>query len=799
MKHTSFGLIAWLSTTRIHLPLAHVETHFRVTGEVAVVEMQQIFEQTARESLDVTYSFPLPGSAAVFRCEMIINGRVTRAVVMEEKEARRVVEEKKAAGHRTALVEMERDNLFTLQLGNATPGDTIVIRLAYFETLERLGTQLSLRIPFSPGVRYIPGKPLLRLNSGRGSADDTDQVPDASRITPPRITRAHPDAATLYVHGIFDADEVTTTSLTSPTHPAVVFPKGEQVEIELALAEEVPDRDLVLRWEEKTALEPQPRAWISVQGEEIHALLQLRAPQAADVSVAGEDHVQDIYFLLDRSGSMQGAKWQKCAEALHAFVRELGARDRVWITCFESSFQDFAERLMTRNELLADRGFQTLARLGTAGGTELLPALEHVLKINEVHGTTKSARLILITDGQVGNEPAVLALLKKPVHAKLPVHCFGIDDAVNDAFLKSLARQTGGRCALMTPNDDIPAAVRALAVSLRRPVLTDLWLEGEGSLPNKDGALADLHAGEVMLVPLLLRKGQVLHAAITARTPDGGAWLQTFDLQPTANSSDTSAPRLLWAQRHISHLLEQGRPSEAVQAAIAHNLTCKGASFVAWDEAEKVPVANREVYQPSLDSDTLELACAGSVNFFEGKVTDYMKSAALAPCSDDELVSEFSYNTLKPAPLYSKKRSSPAPFKRMIANAGMPPLDAAPAHPNDLLIEMSQKYESWEQIAASKTAYWALSFRHLLKSSGLSLEDATASVIILHAWMKDSSQRHLQLERLFAAMTLSKTPHTELGAFIRSHITAPHLDDLRRIFSWLGQSSPEASTQLSAP
>ena len=791
MKHTSFGLIAWLSTTRIHLPLAHVETHFRVTGEVAVVEMQQIFEQTARESLDVTYSFPLPGSAAVFRCEMIINGRVTRAVVMEEKEARRVVEEKKAAGHRTALVELERDNLFTLQLGNAAPGDTIVIRLAYFETLERLGTQLSLRIPFSPGVRYIPGKPLLRANSGRGSADDTDQVPDASRLTPPRITRAHPDAATLYVHGIFDAGEVTTTSLTSPTHSAVVFPKGAQVEIELALAEEAPDRDFVLRWEEKPALKPRPRVWVTAQGGEIHALLQLRAPQAADVSVAGEDHVQDIYFLLDRSGSMQGAKWQKCAEALQAFVRELGGRDRVWITCFESSFQDFAERLMTRDELLADSGFQTLARLGTAGGTELLPALEHVLKIREAHGAAKSSRLILITDGQVGNEPAVLTLMKKPVHAGLPVHCFGIDDAVNDAFLKSLSRQTGGRCALMTPKDDIPAAVRALAVSLRRPVLTDLRLEGEGSLPNEDGALADLHAGEVVLVPLLLDKEQALSATITARTPDGRAWRQSFDLQPTAESSDTSAPRLLWAQRHISHLLEQGRQSEAVQAAITHNLTCKGASFVAWDEAEKVTVANREVYQPSFDA----IPAAGGSG-----MSNLLRTQGFSSILKDASPEDHASLECLSAPRSLKKsalRSDLKPMRKHVPTGT--PTSTESLTSNGLLTEMSTRYETWEQIAASKTADWALSFRYLLKSSGLSLETATIAVIILHAWMKDSSQRHLQLERLFVAMTLSKTPHMELGAFISSQITAPHLDDLRRIFSWLGQSSPEASTQLSAP
>jgi Ca-activated chloride channel family protein len=793
MKHTSFGLIAWLSNTRIQLPLAHVETHFRVTGEVAVVEMQQIFEQTARESLDVTYSFPLPGSAAVFRCEMIINGRVTRAVVMEEKEARRVVEEKKAAGHRTALVEMQRDNLFTLQLGNAAPGDTIVIRLAYFETLERLATQLSLRIPFSPGVRYIPGKPLLRANRGRGSADDTDQVPDASRITPPRITRAHPDAATLYVHGVFDADEITLTSLTSPTHPAVVYPRGDKVEVELALAEEAPDRDFVLRWEEKTALEPQPHAWVSAQGENVHALLQLRAPQTADVSVANEDHVQDIYFLLDRSGSMQGEKWQKCAEALHIFVRELGRRDRVWITCFESTYQDFAERLMARDELLADRGFQLLENYGTGGGTELLPALEHVLQIRKTFSSSQAARIILITDGQVGNEPAILSLMKKPANAGLPVHCFGIDDAVNDAFLKSLARQTGGRCALMTPKDDIPAAVRALAVSLRRPVLTDLRLEGEGSLPNADDALPDLHAGEVLLVPLLLRKGQPLHATITARTPAGGAWRQTFDLQRAADSSDTSAPRLLWAQRHISHLLEQGRQSEAVHSAISHNLTCNGASFVAWDEAEKVPVASREVYQPSFDATAIGSGACMSPRFRIQGFSSIFKDAP--PAAHSAIIHD---SEAAPHPL--KKFALANVVKSVLEHRHTQPLICAePLLSSDLLTEMSLRYESWEQIAASETADWAHAVRHLIKSSGLSLEECTAAVIILHAWMKDSLQRHLQLERLLVAMMLSKTPHMDLGSFIRTQITAPHLDDLRRIFSWLGQSSPEASTQLSPP
>ena len=63
----------------------------------------------------------------------------------------------------------------------------------------------SLRIPFCPGVRYIPGQPLLRRLQGMGVEDDTDEVPDASRISPPRIDALHPDAAYLSIAGVIES------------------------------------------------------------------------------------------------------------------------------------------------------------------------------------------------------------------------------------------------------------------------------------------------------------------------------------------------------------------------------------------------------------------------------------------------------------------------------------------------------------------------------------------------------------------------------------------------------------------
>ncbi len=598
------GLLAWLEDTRVALPLKGVEATFSVRGDLAGVQLDQIYHQDRNQVLDVTYTFPLPQGAAVHRCELHVNGRVIAARVEEVEEARRIAGEKKAAGHRTALVETVRENLFELALGNLAPGDTVVVRLCWVMALDRLGGEWSLRIPFCPGIRYIPGKPLLRRNLGAGTSDDTDRVPDASRLSPPRMDALHPDAAYVSLEGTVDLATSEAGGLRSPTHTLLLREAEGLASVTLGDRAAVPDRDFVLTGRDAAMGTLQPAAWLCEGERGTHALIRAVAP--ADMA-SSDDAAQDVYFLVDRSGSMEGVKWTATCKALRTFLSNLAPQDRAWITWFESSWQDMAERPLPPAALLAEPAMKALEQWGTAGGTELLPALEHVLEVIGTRSRSRRVVMVLITDGQVGNEAEVLALMKK--HPERRVFTFGIDTVVNDAFLRKLATQQRGSCHLAVPEDDLAAPIVALATRLRRPVLTDLAPGPGWEFPAE--APPDLLAGEALSL-LLRRTVPGASLAFSGLRADGTRVTVELDAR---REEPATGIGLLWARRRIDFLLEAGQKAEALALAKEANLLCDGAAFLAWDEAERLAVKGGAVpvYQPAMEPALWEGAAAGCI------------------------------------------------------------------------------------------------------------------------------------------------------------------------------------------
>jgi Ca-activated chloride channel family protein len=160
----------------------------------------------------------------------------------------------------------------------------------------------------------------------------------------------------------------------SPSHPLLVKDQEGFSLVRLADHTAVPDCDMALRWTESANRALEPAAWLTRRADESFALLRLIAPK--DVASA-KDYAQDVYFLVDRSGSMAGKKWVQACEAFRAFFRTLEPQDRAWVTFFETRYQDLAEKPLPPGATF-EAAVQSLEGVGTGGGTELLPALKHV-------------------------------------------------------------------------------------------------------------------------------------------------------------------------------------------------------------------------------------------------------------------------------------------------------------------------------------------------------------------------------------------------------------------------------------
>src|SRR4051812_48384608 len=162
------------ATGKAPLPLEAVSVRARVIDRVAEVMVEQKFHNPFTEVIEAVYVFPLAGGCAVSAFEMQIGARVLKAKIEERGEARRQYAEALEQGKRAALLEQERDDVFTIQAGNIRPGDSVTVRLTYSERLSFFEDgRTELRLPLVVAPRYVGGEELPREQAGHGVEPDT--------------------------------------------------------------------------------------------------------------------------------------------------------------------------------------------------------------------------------------------------------------------------------------------------------------------------------------------------------------------------------------------------------------------------------------------------------------------------------------------------------------------------------------------------------------------------------------------------------------------------------------------------
>jgi Ca-activated chloride channel homolog len=570
------------------IPLVHTDIALDVRGLVSSATVTQQYVNSSSAPIEAVYIFPLPHDAAVYDMEIRIGNRVIHSVVREREEAKRVYEAAKSDGKHAALVEEDRPNIFTTSVANIMPGDHVDVRLRYVEPLHWESGKLRLTFPMVVGPRYIPGT-LAVGHDGTGWAPDTNDVPDASRITPivrpPDSRSGHDISFSVDLDPGFEFDSIKSIS---HTISVARQPNGHQ-HIELANGTTIPNRDFILEVHQAESRQPKAALFLSPNraSGETEFLLAAYPP-----TVQPTTHVPvEMLYLIDISGSMEGTSITQAREALLQALDHLSPGDRFGIEAFNNTYYEFANQPLTATPQNLDAARNFVKRLQAGGGTEMLPALLNLMRKPETPGYLR--HIILLTDGDLGNEEQIFAALHSYLGGAR-LYTVAIGSSPNFFLATKMAQYGRGSFTHIADIAEIREQMGQLLSKIESPVLTDVKLSFEGVETSEiyPQHIPDLFLQEPLQIFGRITHGQKGTVHLTARAGE-----ESFDETFTIDASNAQfhpGITTLWARQRVEELMDTWRTSEQesqdairttiISHAIRYGLVTRFTSRVAVEE-----------------------------------------------------------------------------------------------------------------------------------------------------------------------------------------------------------------------
>jgi Ca-activated chloride channel family protein len=653
-----------LRTDRGNLPLDALDVRASISGLLVRTELTTEFVNAHETALEATYVFPLPDRAAVTGMTMTAADRTVTAELQERGAAREQYDQAIAAGQRASIAEEERPDVFTMRVGNILPDERVTIRLQLVGPLPFEDGAATFRFPLVVAPRYVPGSPVPGPSAGDGQHPDTDAVPDASRISPPVLLPGFPNTLRLSIGVDIDPAGLELGDVRSSLHTVT----SDDGTLRISAGERA-DRDFVLRLAYAAGGESAV-AVPDADGEEGTFQLVVLPPESAT-----PPRPKDVVLLLDRSGSMGGWKMVAARRAAARVIDTLTGDDRFAVLTFDHVVEQ-PDGLPTGLSEATDRhryrAVEHLARADARGGTEILSPLTAGLALL-ADSTGRDRVLVLVTDGQVGNEDQIVHEVR-PLIGSTRVHTVGIDRAVNAGFLGRLAALGAGRSELVESEDRLDEAMEHIHRRIGAPVVTGLSLTGDGITPlngsRSPARLPGLYPGVPLVITGRYAPATTASAGaftVTGHTRDEQEFQTTIAVQQRSEPAVTS----LWARARLRDLEDayaagdDDLEPEIVRTSLRFGVLCRFTAFVAVDQR----IAN-EGGQTKRVTQPVELPSGWETPTPAPMPQGFLARAAASPFAAPDALSTMADTAAPPMP----PPLSPAP-------AGLPPMSSAGAPP----------------------------------------------------------------------------------------------------------------------
>lgn len=469
----------------IPAPQLKTSVDMRIKGLVANVTVKQTFTNTSDQWQHAVYAFPLPDNSAVNQLKITVADRVIIGEVQEKKKALKTFNTAKKKGQKAALVQQVRPNLFTTDIANIPPHESIDVELTYFQQVDYQAGEFSLHFPMAITPRYQPSHESKNsayeqsyslpdlIYQARQSSDSLD-ASDSLNVSKENNAQAHLIDLTVSLFSGAELAQLNSVnhSVVATYHPDVKGNGNNQVsgDYSLKLSNQPMEKDFKLTWQYQQKALPQVLNFQQTYQDKKYGLLMV----LPGLNNTDKPRDRELTFILDTSGSMEGQSLTQAKEAFKYALTSLTKNDTFQLISFNSYPTKLFQVPVAATNANKQNALNYVNRLKSTGGTEIMSALSMALGETS-NQNEKLQQIVFLTDGAVGNEAEIFSYIAENISQKR-LFTVGLGTAPNRYFMKKAAEIGRGSYQFISDHSELVKEMQLLFSKLSNPVLTDLKL-----------------------------------------------------------------------------------------------------------------------------------------------------------------------------------------------------------------------------------------------------------------------------------------------------------------------------------
>jgi len=549
----------------VEFPLLSTNVKATISGVIASVEIEQVYQNSGERTIDATYVFPMSTNAAVYSMQMILDERIIDAEIKEKAEAQQIFDQANESGQTATLLEQERPNVFQMSLANIQPGQVLQVKMKYTELIEPEKGIYQFVFPNIVGPRFTNGTEEWVFQS----INDSLSVANTA----------------LNIDLTINAGMEVTADCTS--HNVAFINNGETASCSLAT---FPERDFIVDYSlEGNQIET---GLLLYEGEEENYFLSMIQPPKSDI--AYKSPPREYIFIMDISGSMRGEPIEVSKVMITDLLSDLNEDDRFNILFFAGGSSVWSPNSLPVTPQNITKAITFIDGVSAGGSTQLLPAMQQALGMQ---GTDDYSRtFVILTDGYVTVEKQAYELIRRNLN-NANFFAFGIGRSVNRYIIEGIAYVGEGESFVVTESATAQATANSFREYIERPALTNINVKFSG---------IDVYDVEPLSVPDVFADRPVIiygkydnasNGSVTLSGDHADSEVSTTLNFPDykANADENVAIKYLWARKKIQLMSDYGIASnendgvsieeEITQLGLDYGLVTEYTSFVAVDTA----------------------------------------------------------------------------------------------------------------------------------------------------------------------------------------------------------------------